>query len=161
LTASPRLVSFRLSHTPSDVNGQEIPFFDKRDKIVRISTFFQSTLAVTERGKVYAVGEKVAKTAKIETNKFGFFEVPLGDIAPESNSDKKDPSPSAQEKSEEPKASEPPADVESALHSLASMFGEGEEAPKPEEVKQPSDAPSGDSSKMEKVPDALSEVPPA
>lgn len=107
--------------------GQEIPFFDKKDKVVRISTFFQSTLAVTERGKVYAVGDKVAKLAKIETTKFGFYEVPLGEIGAESKLEKRDPPPSAPAKAEEAKVPEAPAEDESALNALAGIFGEEEE----------------------------------
>ena len=39
-------------------------------------------MAVTERGKVFAVGDKLSKTCKIDNAKFGFFEVPLGDPTP-------------------------------------------------------------------------------
>ena len=124
---------------------------------MRISTFFQSTLAVTERGKVYAVGEKVAKLAKIETTKFGFYEVPLVDIASlESKPEKKGQPPNAQIKAEEAKAAEAQADEEGALNHLASMFVEEGEAPAAEEVKQPGNAPpSEDSFKVEAVPEEL------
>jgi hypothetical protein len=45
---------------------------------VQIATFFQVTLAVTESGRVFAVGDKLAKHLKIDTaGKFGFFEIPI------------------------------------------------------------------------------------
>lgn len=37
---------------------------------------------MSEKGKVFAVGDKLAKTCKIDNNKFGFFEIPLGEIQP-------------------------------------------------------------------------------
>jgi hypothetical protein len=38
------------------------------------------TIAVTESGRVFAVGDKLASILKIETKgKFGFFEIPLAD----------------------------------------------------------------------------------
>ena len=62
----------------SDVKpAVEIPFYDKKDKITQINTFFQVTIACTEKGKVYAVGDKLAKMSKIDNSKFGFYEVPL------------------------------------------------------------------------------------
>lgn len=35
------------------------------------------TIAVTEKGKVFAIGDKLAKMAKLDNSKFGFYEVPL------------------------------------------------------------------------------------
>lgn len=43
------------------MKGVEIPFYEKKDRIVQISSFFQVTIAATEAGKVFAVGEKLAK----------------------------------------------------------------------------------------------------
>ena len=45
----------------NDVKGVEIPFYDKKDRVVQINTFFQVTVGVTEKGKVYACGDKLAK----------------------------------------------------------------------------------------------------
>ena len=45
------------------MKGVEIPFYEKKDRIVHLSTFFQMTLAVTERGKLFAIGDKLAKAA--------------------------------------------------------------------------------------------------
>ena len=42
------------------MKGVEVPFYEKKDKIVHISTFFQVTIATTEKGKVFAVGDKIA-----------------------------------------------------------------------------------------------------
>lgn len=61
----------------ADVRGVEIPFYEKKDRIVQIASFFQVTIAVTEAGKVFAVGEKLAKMIKLENPKFGFYELPL------------------------------------------------------------------------------------
>ena len=68
------------------MKGVEIPFYEKKDKIVQISSFFQVTIAVTEAGKVFAVGEKLTKMismeisltfVELENPKFGFYELPL------------------------------------------------------------------------------------
>jgi hypothetical protein len=62
----------------ADCKGIEVPFYEKKDKIIQIATFFQVTLAVTESGKVFGVGDKLAKHLKIDTTgKFGFFEIPI------------------------------------------------------------------------------------
>lgn len=37
---------------------------------------------MSEKGKVFAVGDKIAQMTKIDNSKFGFFEIPLGDPAP-------------------------------------------------------------------------------
>ena len=42
-------------------NGVEIPFYEKKDKIISISTFCQVTIALTEKGKVFICGDKIAK----------------------------------------------------------------------------------------------------
>lgn len=45
----------------ADVKGVEIPFYEKKDRITQIATFFQVTIATTERGKIFACGDKLAK----------------------------------------------------------------------------------------------------
>lgn len=54
----------------SEVQGAEIPFYEKKDKITQIATFFQVTIAVSEKGKVFASGSKLAKIA----SKIGIIE---------------------------------------------------------------------------------------
>ena len=48
------------------MKGVEIPFYEKKDRIVQISSFFQVTIAATEAGKVFAVGEKLAKMISMD-----------------------------------------------------------------------------------------------
>lgn len=62
------------------MRGAEIPFYEKKDKLVQLSTFFQVSIGVSEKGKVFGLGDKLAKTCKIECTKFGFFEIPLGEL---------------------------------------------------------------------------------
>ena len=59
----------------------EIPFFDKKDKIVEIATSRHVTVALTyPKGKVYFVGDKLARTIEIDNSqKFGFHELPVND----------------------------------------------------------------------------------
>ena len=57
-----------ISFVLADVKGVEIPFYDKKDKIIQISSFFQVTMAATEKGKVYAVGDKLAKLASKDSS---------------------------------------------------------------------------------------------
>lgn len=40
-----------------------MPFFDKKDKIVWISSFFTMTIAATEKGRVFGIGDKLAQLA--------------------------------------------------------------------------------------------------
>lgn len=56
---------------------QLIPFFDSKDKILFIESYKRVTVAVTKKGKVYAIGDKLKKILKIKDERFGFFQLPL------------------------------------------------------------------------------------
>jgi hypothetical protein len=57
-----KIVSLIYTHDIiADVKGVEIPFYEKKDRIIHLSTFFQLTVALTEQGRVFAVGDKLAK----------------------------------------------------------------------------------------------------
>lgn len=58
---------------------QLIPFYDAKDKISTIETYKRATIAVTKKGRVYAVGEKLKRMLKIKIERFGFYELPLED----------------------------------------------------------------------------------
>lgn len=50
-----------------------IPFFDSKDKILYIASYKRVTVAITKKGKVYAIGDKLKKILKIKDERFGFF----------------------------------------------------------------------------------------
>jgi len=52
---------------------QLIPFYDTKDKIETIETFKRVTVAVTKKGRVYAVGDKLKKLLKVKNDRFCFF----------------------------------------------------------------------------------------
>jgi alpha-tubulin suppressor-like RCC1 family protein len=58
---------------------QQIPFYDAKDQIITIESYKRCTVAVTKKGKVYAVGEKLQKMLKIKNERFGFYPLPLED----------------------------------------------------------------------------------
>ena len=43
-----------------------IPFMDTKDSIIHIETYKRNTLAITRKGRVYAVGEKLKTLLKIK-----------------------------------------------------------------------------------------------
>jgi len=52
---------------------QQIPFYDTKDKVETIETYKRCTVAVTKKGRVYAVGAKLKKMLKIQNERFGFY----------------------------------------------------------------------------------------
>lgn len=56
---------------------QLVPFFDSKDKIESLESYKRVTVAVTRKGKIYAVGDKLKKILKIKDERFGFFPLPL------------------------------------------------------------------------------------
>ena len=56
---------------------QLIPFHDSKDQIIQVETFKRNTIAVTRKGRVYAVGDKLKKMLKIKNERFGFYRLPL------------------------------------------------------------------------------------
>jgi hypothetical protein len=58
---------------------QLIPFHDTKDKVESIQTYKRITVAVTRKGRVYAVGEKLKKLLKIKNERFGFYPMPMED----------------------------------------------------------------------------------
>lgn len=80
-------------------NEQLIPFYDTKDKIMSIKSYKRITVAVTENGRVYAVGEKLQKMLKIKNNRFGFYKLPLED--PKEEEEGKAPAQEEEKKDEE------------------------------------------------------------
>ena len=56
-----------------------IPFYDTKDKVESIETYKRATLAVTRKGRIYAVGDKLKKLLKIKDERFGFYQLPLNE----------------------------------------------------------------------------------
>jgi len=58
-------------------NEQLVPFHDTKDKIETIETYKRNTVAITSKGRIYAVGDKLKKLLKIQGDRFGFYPLPL------------------------------------------------------------------------------------
>ena len=71
---------------------QQIPFYDTKDKVVTIETYKRCTVAVTKKGRVYAVGAKLKKMLKIQNDRFGFYQLPLEDPREEGEEEAKEES---------------------------------------------------------------------
>ena len=71
---------------------QQIPFYDTKDKVVTIETYKRCTVAVTKKGRVYAVGAKLKKMLKIQNDRYGFYQLPLEDPREEGEEEAKEES---------------------------------------------------------------------
>jgi len=56
---------------------QLVPFFDTKDKIESIESYKRVTVAVTRKGKIYGVGDKLKRILRIRDERFGFYALPL------------------------------------------------------------------------------------
>jgi hypothetical protein len=80
---------------------QLIPFYDTKDKIETIETYKRCTVAVTKKGRVYAVGDKLKKMLKIKNERFGFYQLPLEDPKEEGEETKEQAQPGDSDKGAE------------------------------------------------------------
>jgi len=55
---------------------QQVPYMHSKDQIDHIETYKRNTVAVTKKGRVYAVGDKLKALLKIKQEQFGFYPLP-------------------------------------------------------------------------------------